>query len=103
MDSQCGAQGQGLISEWLGMYDAYILLDDMNELSCHFEMYVNIMLKINKMIQYGCVKRTIGDMMTPQGKSKGGLWETKSYVAKSQPQNSSKILPCPLNEPISFS
>ena len=25
MDSQCGAQGQGPTSEWLGMYDVNIL------------------------------------------------------------------------------
>ena len=71
------------------MYDAYILLDDMNELSCHFEMYVNIMLQINKMIQYVCVKRNRGASIPLKGKRKGNLWETKVFSIKFQPYNSS--------------
>ena len=54
-------------------------------LSFQFKMYVNIMLEINKMVQYGCVKSTRGAMIPPEGKRKGSLWETKSDVAKCQP------------------
>ena len=53
------------------------LLDYIIGLSHKFEMYVNIMLKINKMVQYGCVKRTRGAMIPPEGKRKGGLWKNK--------------------------
>ena len=61
------------------MYDVYILLDYMIDLSFQFKMYVNIMLEINKTIQDGCVKSTRGAMISPEGKRRGGLWETKSF------------------------
>ena len=48
------------------------LLDYMIDLSCQFEMYVNIMLEINKRVQDGCVKSTRGDLIPPEGKRKGG-------------------------------
>ena len=37
MDSQCGAQGQGPTSEWLGMYNANISIWDM-WLACHDDL-----------------------------------------------------------------
>ena len=39
----------------------YFYLDHMVGLSCQFEMYVNIMLGNNKMVQDGCVKSTRGE------------------------------------------
>ena len=75
MEYQCGAQGQCPTSEWLGMYDVYnFILDCMVGLSCQFEMYVNIMMEINKMAQDGCVKSTRGAMIPTKGKRKRGLW-----------------------------
>ena len=49
------------------------------------------MLENNKMVQYGCVKSTRGAMIPLEGKRKVGLWETKSFVAKCKPYNSSKF------------
>ena len=57
----------------------------MISLSFQFEIYVNIMLENNKTVQDGCVKSTIRDMIPPEGKRKGGIWETKSYVSKWKP------------------
>ena len=82
MDSQCGSQGHGPTSEWLGMYDVYIFIFYcMVVLSCRLEMYVRNMLEINKMVQDGCVKRTRGVMIPPEGKRKGGYGENKYYDA----------------------
>ena len=57
----------------------------MIDLSCQFEMYANVMMKNNKMVQDGCVKRTKRSVIPPEAKKRQGLWETKSYVAKCQP------------------
>ena len=50
-------------------------------LSCQFEMYLNIMLEIHKMVKDG-VKTARGAMIAPEMKRKAGLWEYKSHVSK---------------------
>ena len=44
----------------------FFLFDYMVGLSCQLEINVNIMLKINKTVQDGCVKSTRGDMIPLQ-------------------------------------
>ena len=63
----------------------FFYLDPMVVLSCQFEMNVDIMLQINKMVQYGCVKSTREAIIPLVGKRKRGIWENKSYIAKCQP------------------
>ena len=47
----------------------------MVDLSCQFEMHVNIMLENNKMDQDGRLKRTRWAMIPLEGKRKGALWK----------------------------
>ena len=48
----------------------YFHLDCVVSLSCQFEIYVNIMLENNEMVQDGCVKNTRGVMIPQEGKTK---------------------------------
>ena len=43
-------------------------------ISCQLKMYVNIMLEIKKMVQYGYGKSTRGGMIALEGKRKRGIW-----------------------------
>ena len=58
----------------------YFYFEHMVCLSCQFEMYVNIMLENKKIVQDGCVKRTRGAMILPEGKRKEGPWETSPFL-----------------------
>ena len=47
-------------------------MENVIGLSCQFKCDVNIMLENNRMVQYGCVKIAIGDMIQLEGKRKYG-------------------------------
>ena len=46
------------------------------------------------MVQYGCVKNTRGVLIPPEGKRKGGLWETKSFIPSYNLRNNPLFIIC---------
>ena len=47
-------------------------------LSFQFKMYVNFMLELNKMVQYGCINTIRGAIIPLEGKREGGAFEEKN-------------------------
>ena len=77
-----GCNAYTILNEFSIIY--MFLLDCVIGLSCQFEMYVNIMLTNNKMVQDIYVNITIGVVST-RGEEERGLWENETDVSKCQP------------------